>query len=66
MNVEKNKIKLFAEKSLSVFEGLKGGPFVDTKTFFLQNVFNFFSPFIKYEFYTDSQTFFHKNMQVIK
>ena len=34
MNVEKNKKKIFAEKSHSVFEGLKEGLFERNKTFF--------------------------------
>ena len=43
MNVEeKNLNKHFAEKSHSVFEGLKGGPLKHTKTFFLQHIYIYF------------------------
>ena len=39
----KKKLKHFAEKSFSVFEGLKGGPFEHTKTFFRKMFFlNFY------------------------
>ena len=49
-------LKHFAEKSFSVFKGLKGGPFEHTKTFFSQNVVHLLP----------IQDFFHKNMHVIK
>ena len=55
MTVEKI-LKKFAEKSFSVFEGLKGGPFEHTKTFFRQNVFHF----IKNAFATNSRFFSQK------
>ena len=64
----KKKKNHFAEKSHSVFKGLKRGPFKHTKTFFLlQNVFfNFFSTFIKNIILQQFITFFTKNMQVKK
>ena len=56
----KNYLKHFAEKSHSVFEGLKGGPFEHTKTFFLQNVFNCFLKIHKKLILYQFNTFFHK------
>ena len=34
MNIEEKNLKHSAEKSFSVFKGLKEGPFEHTKTFF--------------------------------
>ena len=62
MNVKK---KLFAEKSHSVFEGFKGGTFEHTKTFFPQNVFNFFLLQYLLKMHLHWQ-FFDKNMNIIK
>ena len=46
INVEKEKRKKIAEKSLSVFEGFKGGPFKHTKTFFRKMFLIFVSTFM--------------------
>ena len=51
MNVEK-KLKTVCGKCYSVFKGFKGGPFKYTKTFFLQNVFDFLKTFMKNAFDT--------------
>ena len=46
MNVFKKNLKHFAEKSHSVFEGLKGAP-SNTLQLFSTKCFYFFPPFIK-------------------
>ena len=57
----KKKLKHFAEKSLSVFEVLKGDPFEHTKTYFHKMIFfNCFSPFIKNAFGSNSGIFSQK------
>ena len=45
-------LKKNAEKSDGVFKGFKGGLFEHTKTFFQQNILNFFS----------NQIFFNSNL----
>ena len=58
--------KYFAEKSHSVFKGLKGGPLNTLKLFFLHNVFNFFFNIHKKNHFIPIQNFCPKNMQVVK
>ena len=57
--LEKN-YRYFAEKSLSVFEMLKGGPFKHTNTYFHKMFSNCFSPFITNAFGTNSGFFSQK------
>ena len=55
------KMSEISEKSFTVFEGLKGGPFEHTKTFFSAKYFKkFSSTFIKNVFYTNSKLFSQK------
>ena len=64
MNVEEKKRKeKKKKKSHSKFEGLKGGPFKHTKTFFFCKIFLIFH---KNTFGTNSKLFFHKDRQVLK
>ena len=57
--------KHFAGKSHSVFEGLKGGPFEHTKTFFFTKIFCsiLFSTFIKNALDTNSRILSQKYAQ---
>jgi hypothetical protein len=50
-------LKHFAEKSPSVFEGLKGAPSNTVKLFSTKCFFNFFPPFMKNVFDTNSEFF---------
>ena len=57
--LKKNEKKI-AEKSYSVFKGLKGGPSNTLKLFSTKCFIIFFPPFIKNDFYTNSEFFSQK------
>ena len=66
LRIMKRKLKKKMRKKIMVYsKGLKGAPLNTLKLSFLQNVFNFFSTFIKMLFIS-IQNFFDKHMQVIK
>ena len=60
------KKNILRKKSFSVFEGSPVKPFKHTKTFFPQNVFNFFSQFSWKMHFIQIQYFFHNSMHLIK
>ena len=68
MKVETKIEKHFAEKSHSVFERLKGGPFEHTKTFFFGSAkcFYFLSTLIKKRIIYKFKTFFTQICRSLK
>ena len=61
MNVEEKKLKHFADKSFSVFEGAPFKSFEHAMTFLRKmHFFSFFSTFIKNAFDTNSRFFSQK------